>query len=159
MSDAAIEKITDNVSSLQRDMAQVGTLVERLDVTIEKLTEVSSTVTQLLAVQGNRLEVQERVQEKLQDLVEKRRTEAEQNVKDIYSKITLVETELQKDMDDNHEKVIKKIEELQTDSNTHHQKMNDRISNIERWMWTLLGGSIILAFILNNADLIISLLT
>lgn len=159
MNDTAFEKLSDSVSALQRDMAQVGTLVERLDITIEKLTEVSTTVSQLLAVQVNRLEVQEKVQEKLQDMVEKRRIESEQSVKEIYSKIEKVETALQEDLDKNHDKVIDKIEELRLEGANQHKSFTERMGRLEKWMWTLLGGSAILVFVLNNADLIITLLT
>lgn len=159
MLDPAIEKLTDSVSALQRDMAQVGTLVERLDITIEKLTEVSSTVSQLLAVQGNRLEVQEKVQEKLQEMVEKRRTEMEQSVKDIYNKISIVETDLQGDMEKNHDKVINKIQELSTQGADQHKEVNERIGRLETWMWTLIGGSTVIAFILSNWDTFLAIIT
>lgn len=158
MSDPALEKLNDSVSALQRDMATVGTLVDRLDITIEKLTEVSTTVSQLLAVQGNRLEVQEKVQEKLQDMVEKRRLETEQSVKDIYSKMGQVETDLQEDMDKNHDKVITKIEELQKAGAEQHKEVNERIGRLEKWMWTLIGGSAIVAFLFNNFESIATLI-
>jgi len=44
-----VKKLAETIATLQTDMAQVGTLVERLDVTIEKLTEVSTHVSNLLA--------------------------------------------------------------------------------------------------------------
>lgn len=143
-------KLAENVSHLQQNMAQVGGLVDRLDVTIEKLTEVSATVSQLLAVQGNRLEFTEKVQEKLQELVEKRRVETENYVKDLYGKIGTVEKDLQTDMESNNDKVIKKIEQLRTEGQQQHKDMEKRIARLEKWMWLVVGGSAAIGFILSR---------
>lgn len=155
--DSEVKKLAENVSALQQDMAQVGALVDRLDVTIEKLTEVSTTVSQLLAVQGNRLEFQEKVAEKLQDLVEKRRTETESYVKDLHVKIDNVEKDLKKDIDESHDSILEKIEQMQQNSTQQHQqiseKTNERIARLEKWMWGAVGGSIVIVWLLDKINI------
>lgn len=153
MVDHDIERLTNNVYNLQKDMAQVGQLVERLDVTIEKLTEVSTTVSQLLAVQGNRLEFQEKMGEKLQELVERRRQEFDSNIKDLYVRIEKVEKDLQKDMDDNNAGIIKELKDLRATGEKQHSEMNERMGRFEKWMYTLVGGGAIVLWILNNVEL------
>ncbi len=145
-----VKKLADNVSSLQKDMAQVGVLVDRLDITIEKLTEVSTTVSQLLAVQGNRLEFQEKVAEKLQDLVEKRRQEADTAIKEIYGRIEKVETDLYTDMKNTENNIVKEIKDMRTEGSVQHNTLNDRMSRLEKWMWTIMGGGFIVGFIISN---------
>lgn len=151
--DSDVKKLSENVASLQKDMAQVGTLVDRLDITIEKLTEVSSTVSQLLAVQGNRLEFQEKVQERIEKMVEDRRQETDKNIKDIYIRIEKVEKDLQEDMDDNYNKIADKIEELKREGNEQHKVLNDRMTRMEKWMWMLVGGGIVIGTLFNNINL------
>jgi DNA repair exonuclease SbcCD ATPase subunit len=151
--DSDVKKLSENVASLQKDMAQVGTLVDRLDVTIEKLTEVSSTVSQLLAVQGNRLEFQEKVQERLEKIVEDRRSETDKNIKDVYVRIEKVEKDLQEDMDDNYNKIAAKIEELKKEGNEQHKIINDRMTRMEKWMWMLIGGGIVIGTLFNQVNL------
>lgn len=155
--DSEVKKLAENVSSLQKDMAQVGQLVDRLDVTIEKLTEVSTSVAQLLAVQETRLEFHEKVQEKLQDLVEKRRQETDENVKAVYNRIEKVEKDLQNDMEHTEDRIIKKIEEMQKSGTEQHEKINkgitERIDRLEKWMWTVLGGGAVLVWLLNSIDI------
>lgn len=157
VSDSEVKKLAENVSSLQKDMAQVGSLVDRLDVTIEKLTEVSTTVSQLLAVQETRLEFHEKVQEKLQDLVEKRRQETDNSIKDVYNRIEKVEKDLQHDMEHTENKIISKIEEMQKNSSDQHEKINhgitERIDRLEKWMWTAVGGGIVIMWFLNSIEL------
>lgn len=152
MIDTDIERLTTNVTNLQKDMAQVGILVDRLDVTIEKLTEVSTTVSQLLAVQGNRLEFQEKVAEKLQELVEKRRQEFDSNIKDLYIRIEKVEKDLQKDLDENNAGIIKEIKDLRATGEKQHTEINERMGRFEKWMYSLVGGGAIILWILNNID-------
>lgn len=145
-----VKKLAENVSSLQKDMAQVGALVDRLDITIEKLTEVSTTVSQLLAVQGNRLEFQEKVAEKLQDLVEKRRQETDNAVKEIYVRIEKVEADMYADMKNSENSILKEIKDMRNEGATQHTTINDRMSRLEKWMWTIMGGGIIIGFIISN---------
>jgi uncharacterized membrane protein len=150
---STIKKLETEVNSLQRDMAQIGVLVDRLDVTIEKLTEVSTTVSRLLAVQENRLENQEKIADKLQTSFENHKSETNKTVKEIYGKIQDVEADLLKDMESNQDKVIKKIEELKTEGSTQHKEMSDRMTRLERWMWILIGGGVVLGFIVQNINL------
>lgn len=145
-----ITKLVENVSHLQQDMAQVGALVDRLDVTIEKLTEVSSTVSQILAVQGNRLEFQEKVQEKLEELVEKRRQETENYVKDLYGKIDTVEKDLYNEIDATQDKILKEIKEMRAESTTQHNELKSKVQRLEKWSWTVIGGGAVIGFILSR---------
>jgi hypothetical protein len=150
--DTEVKKLTENVASLQKDMAQVGTLVDRLDVTIEKLTEVSSNVSQLLAVQGNRLEFQEKIQERLEKMVENRRSETDKSIKEVYVRIENVERGLQEDMDVNFNKIAGKIEQLGKEGSDQHKILNDRMSRMEKWMWMIVGGGIVIGTLFQNID-------
>jgi hypothetical protein len=143
-------KLAENVSHLQQNMAQVGALVDRLDVTIEKLTEVSTAVSQLLAVQGNRLEFTEKVQEKLQELVEKRRDETENYVKDLYGKIDKVEKDLYVEIEASQGKVLQEIKDMRAESNTQHNELKNKVQGIEKWMWTFIGGGAAIGFIISR---------
>lgn len=151
---ADLNKLQENVFSLQKDMAKVDALVERLDVTIEKLTEVSSNVSQLLAVQENRLVTQEKMADKLQEHLQNNKKETEVSFKEVYSKISMVEKELTEDMEDTKDKVIQRIDELSKEGINQHNTLNDRISKIERYMWLLIGGATIIGFLLNNSEIL-----
>lgn len=147
-----IIKLSESVANLQKDIAQVATLVERLDVTIEKLTEVSASVSQLLAVQGSRLDFQEKIHERLEKVVEERRQDNEKNIKDIYLRIETVEKELQKDMDESYEKIAKKIDEYSNSGAEQHKVINDRMTRMEKWMWMLIGGGIVIGTLFSHIN-------
>jgi len=126
-----VKKLSETISTLQQDMAQVGTLVDRLDVTIEKLTEVSTRVSELLAVQGTRLLNQEKVSEQIQELIEKRRVETDTNIKDVYIRVERVEKDLYNEIEASQEKVLTEIK---------------KVNRLEKWMWTCIGAIVVISF-------------
>ena len=134
------EKMADNIYSLQKDMAQIGPLVERLDITIEKLTEVSANVSTLLAVHDNRIEFHEKVLEKIQTLIEDNRRESDKNIKDVYFRVETVERDLYSEIEANQEKVLKEIKDMRAESNLQHNELKARVLRIDKWMWTMIGG-------------------
>ncbi len=143
-----VKKLADTISTLQQDMAQVGTLVDRLDVTIEKLTEVSTRVSELLAVQGTRLEAQEKASEQLQELIEKRRVETDTNIKDVYVRVERVEKDLYDEIEASQEKVLKEIKEMRAESTTQHNELKGKVNRLEKWMWTIIGGLAVITLII-----------
>lgn len=141
-----VKKLAETISTLQQDMAQVGTLVERLDVTIEKLTEVSTRVSELLAVQGTRLENQEKVSEQIQTLIEKRRVETDTNIKDVYIRVERVEKDLYNEIEASQEKVLKEIKEMRAESTLQHNELKGKVNRLEKWMWTCIGAVVVISF-------------
>lgn len=141
-----VKKLSDTISTLQQDMAQVGTLVDRLDVTIEKLTEVSTRVSELLAVQGTRLENQEKVSEQIQALIEKRRIETDTNIKDVYLRVEKVEKDLYDEIEASQEKVLKEIKEMRAESTLQHNELKGKVNRLEKWMWTCIGAVVVISF-------------
>ena len=140
-----IQKLSDTISTLQQDMAQVGTLVERLDVTIEKLTEVSTRVSELLAVQGTRLENQEKVSVQIQHLIETRRLETDTNFKDVYLR---VERDLYSELEAFQDKLLAEIKELRADTAENHQDLKTQVNQVEKWMWSCVGAVALLSFVI-----------
>jgi DNA repair ATPase RecN len=143
-----VKKLAETLSTLQQDMAQVGTLVDRLDVTIEKLTEVSTRVSELLAVQGTRLENQEKVSEQIQTLIEKRRVETDTNIKEVYVRVERVEKDLYNEIEASQEKVLKEIKEMRAESTTQHNELKGKVNRLEKWMWTCIGAIVVISFII-----------
>ena len=141
-----VKKLAETISTLQQDMAQVGTLVDRLDVTIEKLTEVSTRVSELLAVQGTRLLNQEKVSEQIQELIEKRRVETDSNIKDVYIRVERVEKDLYNEIEVAQGKVLTEIKEMRAESTKQHNELKGKVNRLEKWMWTCIGAIVVISF-------------
>ena len=91
------------------DSSILGIIVERLDVAVEKLTEVSRSISQMLAVHENRIDTQEKVSDQLTNLIEQRRKEANEDIKELHSRITTTTRELSEKIDDTEKKVLLKL--------------------------------------------------
>lgn len=105
----AIQSIRDDVVDLQKDMAKVGSLVDRLDLTIDKLTEFSDGVTKLIAIHETKIDFHDK-----------------QNIS-----------------------LLQEIKELRKESTEQHLALSKRISALEKWMWLVVGGSVVVGFVVN----------
>ena len=147
---ATNSELYKDVVKLKSDMAQINVLVDRIDVTIEKLTEVSKNISELLAVQANRLEFQEKITQQLSVLMEKRRDESEENIRYLREEMEKVEKDLNKVLDEKYHDMLDEIKSIRDDNSKQHQQMQDKFSQFERWMWMVSGGAVIIAFLLSK---------
>jgi mevalonate kinase len=148
-----IHEVASNLSVVQKELAQFSKFVDRMDVTIEKLTEVSSTVSQLLAVQGNRLESQEKLMGHMQSMLDKRKDETDKNTKDIYEKIQETENNIYEEIEVSNEKILLEVKNLAQKFDDHNKVTNDRITKIEKWMWTAIGVTSVLVLFIDKVNL------
>jgi chromosome segregation ATPase len=131
--------LKNELKTLSTDMAQIDVLVDRLDTTIEKLAEVSTGVSRLLAVHEQRIEHQEKMAVQLYDMLEKRREESLRNTDILNSKMTLVIKDLSKEISDSHD-----------DTMEHVEKIENKLAKVEKFIWSLGGGGLILGFVLSK---------
>lgn len=129
-----------DVEILKRDMHQLNGLFSRLDVTIEKLGEVSTNLTKMIAVHENRLEQQENADKKNHDMiqllfekVEERRRETESTKEDFRKEITKL-----------HDDILREIKELKHNQNDYYEKSGRRIGALEKWKWMVMGAGVLL---------------
>ena len=143
MPTANVNKLAEDVSYLRKDMAVVGALVDRLDMTIDKLTDISNSVSSLLAVHETKLTSQEIISKQLADLVEARRVETDDKIQILHERISSGEREIKEKIDDQYDELMKEFKEMRAESTLQHNTLSDRITTMERWMWTVIGGSAI----------------
>lgn len=153
MAQPDLTKLAADVSYLQTDMAKVGALVDRLDTTIDKLTEVSTSLSQLMAVHEAKLSAQEIITKQTTDLVEKRRVEMEDKVQQLHARISSGEKELAEKIEDQYDDIMTEIKAMRQESQTQHSALSDRITAMEKWHWLIIGGSIIIGVLISQVNL------
>ena len=137
----SLQKIAENVSYLQQDMAKVGMLVDRLDTTIDKLADISNNVSNLLAVHETKLSAQEIISKQTVDLVEKRRVETDDKLQTIHARISSGEKELADKIDTQYDEIMLELKDMRRESTEQHNKLSGRITTMEKWMWAVVGGA------------------
>lgn len=147
---ADLNELAKEVSALRADMAQINTLVDRLDVTIEKLTEVSTNVSQLLAVQGSRLDQQERSSSQLSLLIEKRKDEVSESIEILHKRINTSEKDFKVELEKLNERILDEIKAIREDNLEQHKALNEKISKLEKWVWYVTGGAAVVGFLLSK---------
>ena len=137
----SLQKIAENVSYLQQDMAKVGLLVDRLDTTIDKLADISNNVSNLLAVHETKLSAQEIISKQTVDLVEKRRVETDDKLQTVHARISSGEKELADKIDTQYDEIMLELKDMRRESTEQHNKLSGRITTMEKWMWAVVGGA------------------
>jgi DNA-binding protein H-NS len=132
-------------------MAKVGLLVDRLDTTIDKLADISNNVSNLLAVHETKLSAQEIISKQTTDLVEKRRVETDEKLQTIHARISSGEKELADKIDTQYDEIMSELKEMRRESTEQHNKLSGRITTMEKWMWTVIGGSAVVGGLITIA--------
>ena len=124
---------------------------------IDFLKEIASDLKQILAVHDEKISQHEKKQDDIFELLEKRRQEMQEDIKELHSRITTVQRELGNDINATENRIMKGIEDLKTelkvDQQYHNQKqksLDDRITALERWRYMLVGAGIVGGYILTK---------
>jgi len=132
---------------LQRDVSEMKQLHVRLDKAITKIIEVSSSIHIMLAVHEEKLERQEEIINDNTLQIEAKRKELAIDIKEIHSRITAINSELY-DRVNNTEKHI--IENTKKHIDDLRIGLNNRVGVLENWRWLIVGGAIVIGFVLNK---------
>lgn len=124
---------------------------------IDFLREIASDLKQILAVHDEKINQQEKKQDDIFELIEQRRQEMQDDIKELHSRITTVQRELCNDIGATETRIMKGIEDLKTelkvDQKYHNEKqksLEDRIAALERWRYMLVGAGILGGYLLSK---------
>ena len=129
----------EDIIEIKADISAISAVVGRMDITIEKLTEVSANVSKILAVQTEKVEQTIKTQDRLADAIEKRRAEVNKDFEIIYTK-----------MSSDKDKIFDEIKMLREEQQKQHEAINSKMSNIEKMMWLYMGGFSVIVFIISQ---------
>ena len=136
-------ELETEVQLLKRDIEDVNSIHGRLDVAIDKLTDVSNSIHRMLAVHEEKLARQEESSVELEQQIEKRRSEVLTKIDDLHSRITTNTKEIMINAAAQHAEQNKEIQKIRED-------LSGRIGVMEKWRHVLVGGSIVVGFLLHK---------
>ena len=141
-----------DVEILKKELKDMKSIHRRLDNAIEKITDVSSCINKMLAVHEEKITNQEDSITNTNFVVENRRQEFSEDIKDIHSRITRNNEELLTQLSNQHTTYNTELTNLKTE-------MMQKVGTLEKWRWVMIGASIVIGFALHkmmNFQLIIS---
>lgn len=129
MAENDLQKLAVDIEGIKKDIANGNMIHSRLDTAIDKLTDVSTSIKQMLAVHEQKLTQSEKTEEILFDKVRERGEELDMVYRDLQRDINQVEKRLLLEM-----KTLKSC-------------FDGRVSVLERWRWLIIGGALAIGFI------------
>jgi len=121
---------------LKKELEDQRKIHDRLDIAIEKLTDVSNSIHRMLAVHEEKLTRQE-------EALESRRVEISSQISELHSRVTTNTKDIMLSATKQHDNQNKEIQKIRED-------LNKRIGVLEKWRHVLVGCSIVAGFILHK---------
>lgn len=85
--------------------------------------------------------------------VEKLEKEIDENYATLHSRISDLRDDLRSDFEQKNEKIITKLEEHNVNSSNQNKALHERITHIEKWRWMIMGGALVLGYVLAHVKL------
>ena len=138
-----MSELETSVELIKKELEDQKKIHEKLDIAIEKLTDVSNSIHRMLAVHEEKIARQEESIFAAEEQIEVRRGELLIKINELHSRITTNTKEIMTAASSQHEKQNKEIAKLRED-------INNRVGVLERWRYIIIGGSIVLGFLLHK---------
>ena len=99
---------------------------------------VSVLETQVTSITGNLEKIEQRIDE---------------NYATLHHRISDMRDDLHKDIETKHDKVIEKLDAQNKASTEQHKAIAEKITTIEKWRWMIMGGAIVIGYVLAHLKL------
>ena len=144
---ATVKSLDTEVELLKREVADMKQIHVRLDSAIEKIADVSSSMHSIMAVHEEKLIRQE---EQLED----QEKEFRETVQELHSRITSNAKETSTQMGDMERRLHSAMDEHNKKETEQFLKLREelqtRVGILERWRHIIIGGAIVIGFILQK---------
>jgi len=125
-----LKDLIKDIAVLKADRNTSNQVHQRLDDAITRLTDIYAGIKSMLAVHEEKLRRVDTSQEDLFSILEQRRREWEEDLEKLHSRISTQSRELREAIDQ------------------VTNRLDSRVGVLERWRWLIIGGAILLGFIL-----------
>ena len=105
---------------------------------LETDTRVSVLETQVDTIAGNVIKLEQKI---------------DSNYATLHHRISDLRDDLRNDIDTKHEKIIDKLDSQTKASTEQHKAIAEKISSIEKWRYMMVGGSIVIGYIIAHIKL------
>jgi chromosome segregation ATPase len=120
------------LATIKQEIENVNGIQGRLDTAIDKLTDVSTSIKSMLAVHEEKIQRQEQVDDVIFNKLKERADEIDNVYRDLQREINQVE-----------KRVLVEIKSLRND-------IGGRVGVLEKWRWLIIGGAIVVGWVLSK---------
>ena len=142
---ADLEKLKTQVALLEQDAKTSEQIHQRLEVAIDKLTDITISLKGMLVQQETKLQKAEETDNDIFVTLESRRKEWDNDLKELHSRITTNTRELREHQVISENKMLNEMRAIR-------YQLDQRVAVLEKWRWIIVGGSIFVGLMLSNPD-------
>ena len=136
-------ELETEVKLLKKELEDQRKIHDKLDVAIEKLTDVSNSIHRMLAVHEEKITRQEEAIFQAEEQIEVRRGDLLVKIDELHSRITTNTKEIMTAAAAQHAEQNKEIQKIRED-------IHARVGVLEKWRYVIIGGSIVAGFMLHK---------
>ena len=136
-------ELETEVELIKKELHDRKKIHDRLDVAIEKLTDVSNSINRMLAVHEEKITRQEEAIFEAEQQIEVRRSELTTQISELHSRITTNTKEIMTAAATQHAQQNKEIQRIR-------DELISRVGVLEKWRHVLIGGSIVVGFLIHK---------
>ena len=136
-------ELETEVKLLKKELQDQKKIHDRLDIAIEKLTDVSNSIHRMLAVHEEKIARQEEAIFEAEQKIEVRRSELLIKIDELHSRVTTNTKEIMTAASAQHQQQNKEIQRMR-------DELISRVGVLEKWRHVLIGGSIVVGFMLHK---------
>ena len=138
------------IELLKRDVNMLSKLCEKMDTTIEKMQQVASDIAKIVSVQEQKFQMQDRLNEEVNRVLDKQQKEHTEDIKELNSKINKVSEDLTGKIEKTETIIIEAILKIKEELGTFNTNLNNKIGEIDMWRYMIMGGIALGVFILSE---------
>jgi len=139
------EQLKTQVALLEQDAKTSERIHERLEVAIDKLTDITVSLKGMLVQQETKLQKAEETDNDIFITLETRQVKWDNDLKELHSRITTNTRELREHQIVAENKMLAEMRGIRT-------QLDSRVAVLEKWRWIIVGGSIIIGLLISNPD-------
>jgi uncharacterized phage infection (PIP) family protein YhgE len=139
-----LNSLKTDVEIIKRDINMIQTFSAKIDDAIEKMAEVSNSITKMLIVHENKIHNHDQQIDGLKTSLSERKTDFEKQVELLHKRITDMKDETHVEREKYHKEILEALKDI-ADSN---KALDVRISKLEQWKWYVMGGAAVIGFVL-----------
>ena len=117
-----------DIAKLKKDVEEFDRIHNRLDIAIDKLTDVSTSIKSMLAVHSEKISRQEQIDEVIFEKLKERAGE-----------IDNVRRELTREIEQSEKRLLLEIKAIRND-------IGARVGMLEKYRWIILGAAIAVSY-------------
>lgn len=137
-----------------REVKQMSDTTVELKVDVEVLKNQVLTITQLCGKMDSVIEKlvdnHDRMVNQIYTDMEKRKADTNADIKELHSRITTISREVADKVELTERRIMDEIKSLREDIAEHNKKEDDDLKAIKQWKWMVVGGVVVLAWIMSN---------